>query len=110
MASVGGVDNKKPPLYWHMAKATFRLPDRLLDELRSRSEREERSLNSVAVDVLWRGLGHDAGDDAFERVFGSLIFRPATRAYDPELLAGWLSEVPVEKRDLSDALEWTRGD
>ncbi|MHB8576176.1 MAG: hypothetical protein ACYDCQ_12690 [Dehalococcoidia bacterium] len=38
-------------------KTTLRLPDPLWDELRGRSEREGRSLNAIAVDLLWRAVG-----------------------------------------------------
>ena len=91
-------------------KATFRLPEALLDELRRRSEREGRSLNSTAVDVLWRGLGQEAVDDEVSRVLGSFIARPALKPYDPDALAAHATARGEEARGLLEALEWVRSD
>jgi hypothetical protein len=89
-------------------KATFRLPEPLMDELRRRSEDEGRSLNSTAIDVLWRGLGREVPEDDVTRVLGTFIVRPALKRYDPDSLAAHATARGEEARGLLDALEWAR--
>lgn len=89
-----------------MEKATFRLPEWELEEMRARSRRERRSLNAVAVEVIASGLGKAPADDraAAHAALGKLIVRPRMQRY-AGLPAGDPSPV-----SLLDALDWTRGE
>jgi hypothetical protein len=93
-----------------MAKTTLRLPENLLDKLRERSREEGRSLNTVAVETLWRGLGREAAPGDAVAFLGDIVVRPATNDFDPEALERRLDRTRREARDLTGALEWTRGD
>jgi hypothetical protein len=86
-------------------KATFRLPEWELKEMRERSRRERRSLNSVVADVIAVGLGRAPApeEDAFAAALGPLLVRRATKMWTG---ADW-DPSPVQ---LTDALDWTRGD
>lgn len=88
-------------------KATFRLPEWELAEMRERSRRERRSLNAVVADVIAIGLGKPPASSEREAVraaLGRRVARPATAEYDPDAFP------PLEPIDLDEALEWTRGD
>lgn len=91
-------------------KATFRLPDPLMHELRERSKQEGRSLNTIAIDALWRGLGRGFVDDDLSRVLGSFVAERASATYQPEKVEGEVAQLSENARDLSEALDWTRGD
>ncbi|HVA22935.1 MAG TPA: hypothetical protein VMW62_00915, partial [Chloroflexota bacterium] len=54
---------------------TLRLPDYLMDKLRTKSALEGRSLNDTAVDVLLQGLGEPAGQETWRSLRG-LVERP----------------------------------
>ena len=92
-----------------MAKTTLRLPENLLEKLRERSREEGRSLNTVTVETLWRGLGQGAPDDVVV-ILGDIVVRPATEKFDPEALEHRLAGMGREARDLTEALDWTRED
>lgn len=87
-------------------KATFRLPEWELTEMRERSRRERRSLNAVAAEVIALGLGNAPDSDArasLREALGDFLVRPATKRWTG---ATWgPSDV-----DLLGALDWTRGD
>lgn len=88
-------------------KATFRLPEWELAEMRERSRRERRSLNAVVAEVIAIGLGKAPATserEAVREALGKLIVRPATAEYDPADFP------PLQPIDLGDALDWTRGD
>jgi len=88
-------------------KATFRLPEWELIEMRERSRRERRSLNAVVADVIAIGLGKAPATSQREAVraaLGKMIVRPATAEYDPERFP------PLGPIDLDEALDWTRSD
>ena len=88
-------------------KATFRLPEWELAEMRERSRRERRSLNAVVAEVIAIGLGREpvsSRREAVRAALGKLIVRPATEEYDPAAFP------PMEPLNLDDALDWTRGD
>jgi hypothetical protein len=93
-----------------MGKATFRLPDSLLEELRHRSLEEGRSLNTVAVEVLWRGLGKEPVPSSLVEMFGPLIAQPATRRYNDAEARQLLAGISEDARHLSDALDQARED
>lgn len=86
-------------------KATFRLPEWEMVEMRERSRRERRSLNTVAAEVIAIGLGRAPASEkpTLDEAFGKWLVRPARRTWAG---ADWEpSPVP-----LLDALDWTRGD
>ena len=89
-------------------KATFRLPEQLLEELRQLSEHEGRSLNATAIDALWRGLGRKVTDQDVSAALGSFVARRATAAYQPEEVAQEVAALGPIARGLSEALDWTR--
>lgn len=91
-----------------MSKATFRIPDPLLEELRKRSRQEGRSINAVVVDSLRSGLGKRPVNPKLEEILGPLIAKPATRTYTIGDAERALAELPVHARDLREAFEWTR--
>lgn len=91
-------------------KTTFRLPDPLFEELRSRSREEGQSLNATAIDTLWRGLGIDPIDRDLSTVLGSLIAERATTTYEPDRVEERLATLHQSARDLREALDWTRQD
>lgn len=93
-----------------MTKTTLRLPDYLLEKLRERSREEGRSLNTVAVETLWRGLGLEAATDDVVAILGDMVVRPATKSFDPEALEQHLAGIRREARDLTESLDWTRED
>jgi hypothetical protein len=93
-----------------MAKTTLRLPDYLLEKLRERSREEGRSLNTVAVETLWRGLGLEMAPDDVVGILGDIVVRPATKQFDPEPFERHLAGMRREARDLTEALDWTRED
>lgn len=93
-----------------MTKTTLRLPDYLLEKLRERGREEGRSLNTVAVETLWRGLGLETAADDVVGLLGDMVVRPATRQFDSEALEQRLSGIKREARDLAEALDWTRDD
>jgi hypothetical protein len=89
-------------------KATFRLPDELMQELRRRSQEDGRSLNETAIEALWLGLGREweSGDPA--EALGSFVAQRATAPYDPDALRRALTPLPNSARELDKALDWTR--
>ena len=94
-----------------MEKATFRLPESLLQELRERAAEEGRSLNATAVDVIRQGLGRPAPvNPELQEVLGSMIARPAMKKFDPVTFALRAKELEGIDVDLAAALDWTRGD
>lgn len=93
-----------------MAKTTIRLPENLLEKLRERSREEGRSLNTVAVETLWRGLGLEAAPDDVVAILGDIVVRPATKTFDADALEQSLARSRREARDLPEALEWMRDD
>lgn len=93
-----------------MTKTTLRLPEILLERLRERSREEGLSLNTVAVETLWRGLGLEPALDDVAAILRDMVVHPATRDFDPEVLEQRLSHIGREARDLTKGLEWTRED
>jgi len=93
-----------------MGKATLRIPDHLLDELRQRSRDEGRSINAIAVDALRRGLGKGATSQELHDILGPLIAKPATRIYIRGEVQRALAGIPDRARDLWEAFEWARGE
>jgi hypothetical protein len=91
-----------------MAKTTLRLPEYLLEKLRERSREEGRSLNTVTVETLRRGLGLETTSSDVVAILGDMVVQPATQKFDPEALERRLSGVRREARDLTEALDWTR--
>jgi hypothetical protein len=98
------------PLHWHMAKATIRIPDYLLEVLRERSREEERSLNLVTIDVIKRGLGHVESQETVQEILGDLIVKPAIGTFDLQRLREQLAHIDMSQWDLQEALDWTRED
>jgi hypothetical protein len=78
--------------------------------LRERSQKEGRSLNAVAVDLLWRGLGKGAADHELRDVLGALVAETATSEYAPHKVEERVAPLGEQTRHLADALDWTRGD
>src|SRR5260221_11423489 len=92
-------------LYLVPEKATFRLPEWEMEQMRERSRQERRSLNVVVAEVIAAGLGRPPATprlSALAAALGPQLDRPAKRPWTPSP-AG--SPVP-----LLDALDWTRGD
>jgi hypothetical protein len=91
-----------------MEKATFRLPEWELETMRERSRRERRSLNTVVAEVIATGLGRPPATAASRTPaaisLGSLLARPAKSPWDPR------ARRPVSPVQLTDALDWSRGD
>jgi len=81
-----------------------------MNELRERSKREGRSLNAMAIDAMWRGLGRGFVDDELSRVLGSFVAERASVTYQPEKVKEQVAQLSEDARDLSEALDWTRGD
>ena len=74
--------------------------------MRERSRQERRSLNAVVSEVIARGLGQAPsapGQTAVAASLGPLLVRPALQAYERE-------EGEASTVDLTDALDWARGD
>lgn len=92
-----------------VAKATLRIPVRLLDKLRERSRLEGRSLNETAVLAIERGLGGAGADEGWQALGTLLEVRP-TAAYDPDELARLQADLGQDGRGLVDDLDWVRGD
>jgi plasmid stability protein len=94
-----------------MEKATFRLPESLLEELRERARSEGRSLNATAADILRQGLGrpvpiHDEIGDAL----GSMVVRSATVAFDRRAFDERARLIGPIRGDSDEDLDWARGD
>ena len=89
-------------------KATFRLPDELLQELRRRSQEEGRSLNETTIDVLWRGLGRDRLSRDPARALGSFVAKRTTASYEPVAVHEAVAPLGDSVRGLDEALDWTR--
>ena len=85
-------------------KATFRLPEWEMRRLREQSERQGRPLNAVVIDVIARGLGDQPYEQELLRALGGMVARPALAPYEPQAADG------VARPDLTDALDWTRGE
>ena len=90
-----------------MEKATFRLPEWELENMRERSRRERRSLNTVVAEVIAVGLGQPGAapqGTAVAAALGPLLARPAKAPWAPSARR---RRSPVQ---LTDALDWSRGD
>jgi hypothetical protein len=87
-----------------MEKATFRLPGWQLDRLRAESEQQQRSVNSVMIDVIARGLGQPSDSGDLVRTLGPLVARPPLAQHEFNL------EPVVLQPKLDEALDWGRGD
>lgn len=86
-----------------MEKVTLRLPEWEVERLREESRAQGKSLNTVASEVIGRGLGQPTGAADLIRQLGPMVARPPVRPYRAEA-AG------VDRPGLSDALDWSRGD
>jgi plasmid stability protein len=92
-------------------KATFRIPEPLLDELRQMARAEGRSLNATALDVLRRGLGKPSPIDAEMReALGSMVAQPAVRTFDAIAFREQVRRLEVPRRDPDQDLAWARED
>jgi len=88
-----------------MMKATFRLPEWELRRLREQSERQRRALNSVVIDVIARGLGEQPHEHELLHALGPMIARPSLTSWSTSSVGD-----EGERPQLTDALDWTRGD
>ena len=104
-----------------MAKTTLRVPDRVIEALRQRSQEEGRSVNDVAIQALERGLGIEEEPDAWWKSLYPLKFTPPTRKFDAEEWDRYLKERDkrlgwsrderlAEARGLQQALQWVKRD
>jgi Arc-like DNA binding domain len=94
-----------------MDKATFRIPEPLLDELREKARAESRSLNATALDVLRRGLGKPSPIEAeIREALGSMVARPAVSRFDAIALREQVRRLEVPGRDPDQDLAWARDD
>jgi hypothetical protein len=94
-----------------MDKATFRIPEPLLDELREKARAEGRSLNATALDVLRRGLGKPPTIHAeIREALGSMVARPAVRRFDPIAFRQQLGQLGLPPGDPDQDLGWARED
>jgi plasmid stability protein len=92
-------------------KATFRLPESLLDELRQKARAEGRSLNTTAVDVLRQGLGKPAPmHEEIREALGSMVVRPATKRFDAASFEEWARLLKPIPGNPDEDLGWARGD
>jgi hypothetical protein len=91
-------------------KTTLRLPDALLDELRRRSQEENRSINAVAVEALWRGLGREPIPGDVSDLLGSFIARLPIAPYDGAALDEALSRIGGDWSGLDKDLDCARED
>jgi plasmid stability protein len=66
-----------------MVKATFELPEELIERLRARSEREARPVDAVAAEILQTGLSGEA-NPSMDELFGGLSYRAPTKPFDSE--------------------------
>ncbi|HEV2126664.1 MAG TPA: Arc family DNA-binding protein [Chloroflexota bacterium] len=99
-------------------KLTVRLPDRVVEKLRARSEADGLSLNETVVRTLEHGLEHPSTqpEEEWWRALGDLVARPPLQPFDPESLHRlhqlW-QQHPIGReraRGVMDALEWVRSD
>jgi len=104
-----------------MVKTTLRVPERVIEALRQRSQEEHRSVNDIAVQALERGLGMEEEADAWWKSLYPLRFTPPTSKFDPEewdrILEqrnkdlGWTPEERLaQARAAEKTLQWTRRD
>jgi plasmid stability protein len=93
-------------------KATFELPEELIERLRARSEREARPVDAVAAEILQSGLEEEAPALDVYRSLGDLIVQLPTKRFDPEAFERLKEELHLDPKivKLEEGLNWTRED
>jgi hypothetical protein len=90
-------------------KMTVRLPERVVERLRERSQADGVSINEAAVRALESGLGEEA-PDADWRVLGDLVEVPPRRRLDVEELRALRQRLRLAgAQAMMDELDWIRG-
>src|SRR5438270_11987757 len=94
-----------------MVKTTLRVPDRVMQALRRRSQDEKRSVNEVAVEALRTGLGVEEPEEWWHSL-APLKFTPPKRRFDREEFDRELNEMwervgwtPEQRTELARGLE-----
>ena len=93
-----------------VTKVTLRLPDRVVKQLRQRSNANGHSLNEVAIRALERGLQQPDDDDEWWRALGDLVERPPIGKFDPEAMRRFHATLPKTDTSIDDTLNWLRQD
>ncbi len=96
-------------------KLTVRLPERVVEKLRARSEADGLSLNETVVRALEHGLDHPSSESEGEwwRSLGDLVARPPLQPFDPERLRWQQQQQPIgldDARGVMEELDWVRDD
>jgi hypothetical protein len=92
-----------------IAKATFRVPVRLLDKLRELSKQEGRSLNDMAVLTFERGLGEAPSEEKWQVLIPLLEEIPEGRIDLSEIEKLW-EKIGGAGYGLEKDLDWVRGE
>jgi plasmid stability protein len=94
-----------------MVKATFELPEELIELLRARSEREARSVDAVAAEILQNGLEEEIAPASVQDLLGDLVAQPASGSFDAEAFRKAMADIDLRGlQGLDEDLEWTRED
>lgn len=90
-------------------KMTVRLPERVVERLRERSQTDGVSINEAAVRALQSGLGEEVPDTDW-RILGDLVEVPPRHRLDVEELRALRQRLHLTgAQAMMDELDWIRG-